>query len=445
MDGNDDAKILTITPNSLTDESLSPEVWVDRYARLHQIEYLYKSNSVTERGEPLEAGVFISQMRVYAHTQGMGEIKRMIPDAFSVWRRDQGKKYLKWLRDEYRFTPNDSDLIAEWVEAVTGVRNPLDVAVMRHFVWQVKRKIYGLPVEHHTMVALWGASGIGKSVAVHKLIEPLNDVAALRDMRVFNDQFARRAFTRSFIMFFDEMGKSNDVDIDLLKNIITANVTEWRGCGSESINSAPQNCTFIACTNLPLRERIKDPTSARRFYQLNCAEKVDWVKINSIDYSLLWKSIDEKSECPITSFLDDLKAVQQKEIVHQDLIESWLSNQCEAFEFNPDSPTTDELYCDFSFWCKLQCVFDFEGMQTFARGLQLRISSLKWAAGSKRSSRGTIWSVRLTATLPKDDLKRIVGLDREAHSEAVSLNTEPVPETIECKEIQDGNSNTEQE
>ena len=65
---------------------------------------------------------------------------------------------------------------------------PLDIAVVKHFVWQVKRKLIGLPVDHHIMPILFGKSGGGKSVAIHKLVEPLKELTLETNMSVFQDQ-----------------------------------------------------------------------------------------------------------------------------------------------------------------------------------------------------------------------------------------------------------------
>lgn len=421
MENQEKAKLLTLTPPTLADPGVDPVEWIERYARLHQVDYHYKTNAVREYGEPLEASVFISAMRLTANRLELGNVKKMLPDAMLIWRRNQARQFLASLRQELKFKPSDRDLVADWVEAATGERNPLDIAVVRHFVWQVRRKLSGLPVEHHMMLILFGVSGGGKSVAVHKLIGPLQDVSTLRDLSIFSDQFAKRAFARSYIMFFDELSKSDQTDVNALKNVVTAPTIEWRGIGSESIHSAPQNSTFIGCSNSPVRERIQDPTSSRRFWQLNCAERLSWEKINAIDYLALWQSVDETAPCPILECLDAIRVVQEREIQHKDLIENWLENSCEPAPFDSNSPGTDGLYSAFSEWCRGQTIYGHEGLQTFARGLQLRINQLRWEAGSKRSHRGTVWSLRLKNQMPEPN--PILGF-AEA-SEAVSVDAEP--------------------
>lgn len=387
------AKVLPMT-GVLADADVSADVWVERYSRVHNIRYNYKTNSILEDGEPVEAGIFLAQMRLCAHSLGLMDVKKMLPDALMVWRKEKAREFLSFLREEMSFEDGD-DRVSEWVEATTGSRNKLDVAVVRHFIWQVKRKLFGLPVEHHMMVILVGQSGGGKSVAVHKLIEPLTEVVSLRDMTIFNDQFARRAFARNFIIFFDELGRCEDTDVNALKNIITAPRVDWRGMGSETTHSASQNCSFIGCSNVPVRERIKDPTSMRRFWELRCQSRLDWAKVNSIDYRALWRSVDESGPCPIVPVLQEVRSVQESALKHVDLIEDWLESNCEPSPFVPESPTTEDLYSNFADWCRAQTIWGHEGLQSFARGLARRMENLGWQASSKRSYRGTTWSLRL--------------------------------------------------
>lgn len=425
MGDSEEAKILTLTPATLNDPDLSPQEWVDRYARLHNIRYHYKTNSVTEADDPIEAGLFISKMRLYCFQNDLGGIRRALPDAFLVWRREQSREYIRWLRRELKFLPSESDWIAEWVEAATGERRDLDVVVMRHWIWQVKRKLYALPVDHHLLVALFGASGAGKSVAVHRLITPLNEVTSFRDFRIFGDQFARRAFNRSYIMFFDELGRAEDADVNSLKDVISASTIDWRGIGSEVTHSAAQNSTFLGCTNLPVRERIRDSTSARRFWQLTCAPLLNWEKINSLDYMALWRSVDENAPCPIIACLGEVRAVQESTIRDRDYISEWLDYACEPKEFGPESPSTETLFMDFNAWCGWRRIFDSPGLQTFARGLQLRINGIGWSASSKHSNKGTVWSLKIKSPPPSDPvIKSIAGLGQETHSEAVSAPAE---------------------
>ncbi|NJL23882.1 MAG: hypothetical protein HC902_00970 [Calothrix sp. SM1_5_4] len=313
---------------------------------------------------------------------------------------DEGKSknHLKVLRSKLKFIPSNNDLIEQWVVAVTGEADSCDIAMMRHVIWQVKRKLCGLPVEHHALVCIFGASGAGKSVAIQKLLEPITSVTIHQNMTVFNDQFSRRMFTSNYCMVFDEMGKAKQVDIDCLKNIITANPVEWRGIQSESIHSGQQNCTFIAASNIPLCERIKDTTSARRFWQLNCKEKLDWNAINSIDYLAMWRSVNENDSCPILDVLDQVRRVQERDLRVRDPIEEWIASCCRESD-SQSGLTTSELFQIFKCWCSKNSVATAITIQKFSRDLPKSIKAIIPDVSPFHSHRGTEWPILVTEKL----------------------------------------------
>ena len=206
---------------SICDGGINPDDWMTAYVLLNGITYDYKTDSIRENSEVIEYATIIAQMRLSAFRNDVTEIKSYLSDALHLWKREQARIFILSLRDHLSFVEAKEDRLADWVRAATGAVSPLDLAVMRHFIWQVKRKLLGLPVEHHMMPILYGRTGGGKSVAVHKLLEPVKEVTLCRDMSVFSDSFGRRQFARNFVMFFDEMEKCCGVDVNALKNIIT--------------------------------------------------------------------------------------------------------------------------------------------------------------------------------------------------------------------------------
>ena len=383
----------------LSDPSTHPIEWIDAFFQLKKFRYDYKTDSIHESSESLSHATTVAQLRIAVLGFGTTEIKPYLSDALLLWKRDQSKIFLSHLRSRLAHQPPAFDPIALWVKASTGSSGPLDTAVIRHFVWQVKRKLFGLPVEHHMMPVLYGKTGGGKSVAVHKLLAAVQDISLSRDMSIFSDSFGKKQFSRNFVIFFDELSKSSTVDVNSLKNVITAPFIDWRSMRSEGTSSSPQNSTFIACSNDPVSERICDPTSARRFWQINCAERLDWEAINAIDYEMLWRSVDENSGCPLLPYLHDIQAVQHRDIRTKDLIEQWLETSCCPAPFHADSPSTNELFDHFKGWCVWQGVVAYPGLQKFARSLDAKSQALGWAVGPKHSNRGTVWAVQALASV----------------------------------------------
>ena len=371
-----------------------PEEWVNEYLSNSGISYDYKTDGYRQGSQVIEPKILMAKLRLQANKDGLQGFRPLLVDSLMLWRYEQQFSVLQGYRNQLE-GHHDPDDISNWVKAATGDNSPLDIAVVKHFVWQVKRKLFGLPVDHHIMPILFGKSGGGKSVAIHKLVEPLKELTLETNMSVFQDRFGMRQFSRNYIMFFDELSGASNVDVNRLKQVITAPVMEWRVMHSEGVNSAPQNCTFIGCTNTHVSERIKDPTSARRFWQLTCADKLDWENINSIDYSSLWRSVDHYCQSPILHHLAEIKEVQEREIRAKSLTEQWLEQCCKPTDFNSSSPTSKTLYQNFQQWAQWQKLQQNYTFQQFSKELPQSIATLGIPIKSKHSNRGTIWSVEL--------------------------------------------------
>lgn len=378
-------------------KSIDPKSWVIERLIKHHLDYDYKTDALKKGDSVVEETLAVSLLRLDAHEQDLEDLRSYIRDALNVYRHERAKVVLSQLTQKLTYNPTQSDSVASWVTAVCGKKSVLDVAVVKHFLWQVKRKLAGLPVEQHMMPVLFGRSGAGKSVAVSRLIEPLKAVALQTDMSIFSDPFSRRAFARNFLVFFDELQGSDNADVNSMKQIITAPIIEWRAMRSERVMSAPQNSTFIGCSNDPVRDRIKDPTSSRRFWQINCADQIDWKAINSIDYLALWRSVDENAPAPVLEHLSDIRKVQEAEIRVKDSIEQWLEEICEVVSFEESSLTTSELYDSFRDFCLWQNQKSFPQFQKFARDLKRILEAQGQGALSKKGNRGTTWSLRIRA------------------------------------------------
>ncbi len=372
-----------------------PKKWVVDRLREHRFVYDYKTDALKFGSSLVEESLALAILKIDARQNDAAELKSYIRDALLIYRHERAQQELAKLIGQLNCTDARRDLVETWVRAVTGRNSSLDIAVMRHFIWQVKRKLKQLPVEHHMMPILFGKSGGGKSVAVSKLTEPLKMVTLHASMTIFADQFSRRAFARNFIIFFDELNGSAEADVNSMKQVITASVIEWRQMRSERVMSAPQNATFIGCSNDTVRDRINDPTSARRFWQVNCADQIDWETINSIDYDALWTSVDETVQSPIHECLEEIKVIQEKEIRYKDVVEQWFEDCCEVVGFDNSSLTSSELYESFKQYCEWQGMRIFPQFQKFARDLKRVLEVSGHGAASKKTNRGTTWAIRV--------------------------------------------------
>jgi hypothetical protein len=347
----------------------SVESWVRDQLSLRGITVNYKTGSIMQAGQHTTPDALVSRLVLdaIAHASttvvidSNGKERRAAPHkeanikhVLGLWLLEQDATTVTQYQRLVAFdslAPNDQ--LGRWVMAVTGQTMPMDVAVMGHFVWQVKRKLMGLPVVWHMMPIVYGESGSGKSQAIQRLLSPINELTvAPQDMGVFGDSREARIFTRSYVAFFDEMAKSEKVDVGALKNKISCDTVTYRALYSNYQTTQNNTCTFIGATNHPIQNLIYDPTSARRFWQINSLVRCDWDAINDIDYSAIWTSIDEAADSPIVPFLDQVMSVQKQELRAKSLVEQWLMGRMAKDE--GARMRGNDAYDLFKTWCHWQ-------------------------------------------------------------------------------------------
>jgi len=249
--------------------------------------------------------------------------KQTINAILDVWMRKEKERLLQDLRDHLRFT-EENDELKNWLTAVKPDADETDLTVMKHWIWLVKRKLNGLEVKNHIMPIFSGITGTGKSKAVERLILPLRIVTLTPTLAILNDERQDYNLIQNYIMFFDEMAKASSVDIDTLKNKITLGWISYRKLGTNASVRGPNNCSFICATNNDTVDMLKDPTSARRYYELKVLKRCDWDKVNAIDPLLVWRSIDESQEEGFYGAASDMIKERQELIRDRDSVEEWL-------------------------------------------------------------------------------------------------------------------------
>lgn len=189
-----------------------------------------------------------------------------------------------------------SNELEKWLVAVTGKADPVDAAVMRHFIWQVKRKMLKLPVVYHICPIFFGKQGGGKTTAIQKLISPAHEVVIELGPDEATDSRALSGFTDHYICFFDEMANMARVEMEALKRLITSEKLSFRPLNKNEIRTVEQNCSFIGASNKSLQEVVYDPTGLRRFYELASLDICDFDAVNGINYLAIWGDVDPKLE-----------------------------------------------------------------------------------------------------------------------------------------------------
>lgn len=227
--------------------------------------------------------------------------------------------------------PRGVEMAKAWLRAVM-LRDPseADVAAFLHWIWLAKVKQAGRHGDHHLMIVVSGRfQGSGKSTAVHRLCAPwqeLYDPAV--GVELLNDDRASPALADLAIGLWDELAGIGKADVNRLKSVITAAEIAYRPMGTNTRRSLPQRTTFVATTNATLPELVRDPTGARRFYEIPAPsdQPCDWKAINAIDYDLLWRAVSEDDPPPILAAKALVDEVQLGLVVPEP-IDRWLAQE----------------------------------------------------------------------------------------------------------------------
>jgi len=270
-------------------------------------------------------------------------------------RRDD---YLYTLRKNIAHQKTSTTEMEKFCRAITGKNDPVIVAVMNHFVWQVKRKVFGLPVTYHMMPIIVGPQGNGKSTAIREhLLTPLNDFIMTPKMNHFHDEKHYEGFQWNYVAFCDEMAGAERADIDGIKEWISKDEQTGREMYSTSQVRYKQNCTAIGCSNKSVQTLLYDPTGLRRFFEIrtnpNMEQDGGWDLLKQIDFVALWQSVDEQSnKIAIGPYSTEIEALQE-EMRMADNAEMYMV-ETDGIPANTDDVkdvATKTVYSDYSNYC----------------------------------------------------------------------------------------------
>jgi len=276
---------------------------------------------------------------------------RQIDAAMRAFAQEAKDVLLARLRGDLAHDPLATDEpLRQFLTATTGEVRELDLAALKQWTWLVKRKLFGLPVEHHLMIVLKGKQGGGKTRAIKTLAGPFVPFSNFsKDLDVMADQREHHLFTENFILSFEELAKADRLEVASLKRLITDDTISYRPLYSNSTYVAPNVSTLIGSSNYDLADLIVDMSGSRRFFQINCLEKMDWTLLNSIDSVALWKSVNEhQASAPIVPHLAEVRALQEKEFTWKHPVIEWAEQHLSVS--NTATTAVSSLFEDFKQW-----------------------------------------------------------------------------------------------
>ena len=222
-----------------------------------------------------------------------------------------------------KFATNTAEELWDQLVAAITDKNHAEVkTVLKHFIWQIKRKMSSLPVKYHMMPVLTGKQEIGKSTIVKQLIGPVISFSAMTTFKAITDDRSHKLWN-NYVLILDEMGNSTQSNIEEIKQKVTSDSFTARIMRTNDDTTVINFATMIGTSNKDLSRLVFDDTGMRRFFQISCRTSFDWDITNNIDYTVLWRSINESEESPLKLNSDVATAISelQETTRHRSLIE----------------------------------------------------------------------------------------------------------------------------
>lgn len=153
--------------------------------------------------------------------------------------------------------------------------------LFKHWMWSLKRRIFGKKVVWHIWPNFQGAQGIGKSELITRMLSFMEDFVTDADLGTIQDIDREiKKFTDYFVIFFDELKQGDNKDnndlqlsdaaIDMIKGIMTQEKFNVRIMGGQTQNRFINTVVPISCANKHLYDIIYDGEAMRRWFEFTC-------------------------------------------------------------------------------------------------------------------------------------------------------------------------------
>ncbi|MES2614762.1 MAG: VapE domain-containing protein [Bdellovibrionota bacterium] len=346
--------------NNLQFESLKddPRIWLSNWIKRRKVE-IHSTQKITIDGEPLEIDGVIAEMNcdfVTHKVEGSNITIPVLKNALDLKITQIIKDKKKNLINSMKYKFDEHDTLKKYVVAVIGEYDDTVYKVLQHFIWQVKRKMFGLKVTDHLMPILYGSTQRqGKSEAVKKLLSPIDGLWINGKFADLADERHAKFFEQNFVMLFDEMRGAKKADVEATKERITAEYISFRVLFTHHFSMILNNCTLIGTSNSPLTLLIRDISGMRRFYEIEVKQRCDWNALNSIDYKAIWNGVDEQQNTPYIESCRDKLEQQQENNRDQCSVEQWISEH--ELTKGREKNLLNDVYSHYCHFCRNSGLF----------------------------------------------------------------------------------------
>jgi hypothetical protein len=236
---------------------------------------------------------------------------KYVEDVFIDLLIDKDHQYKDETNEKLKHDGTDADLQVKELLGILNIETDLDLscAVVKHWLWLVKRRLLDRTVNDELMVALMSAQGVGKSFITRKLAEPLGDYYAEADLTSLADTREVSKWSRYYIINFEELSKSGGAQAnghftpktaEAVKKVLTQEDFVTRAMRSHKQFRHKRTFTAWATTNVSIVEVLGDETGMRRFFEIVSKQEAgvqfDHDRVGKYSFLALWKAIDEDLE-----------------------------------------------------------------------------------------------------------------------------------------------------
>lgn len=342
-----------------------------------EIEYLSQDmNSCPRPSDLEEMARFVT---VWAQNRGVAASFALVKMALSTHASQQSAVIVDNIFRAIGYNPaytQECDRLLDAIHDLLQITEtkPVFRCLMKHWIWQVKRKIRGYDVVWEIWLNFFGAPGVGKTTLLRALCSVIADFYGEPSISVLGDATRERdKFTRYYVLNFDELtvggssrflGDEKAVPQDLqraIKQIITQKKMLSRTMGGQDQTNRRLTFSAISCANDHLYDIVYDETGMRRFFEFHCTK--DNKTLDSAYYNFkdqlqgnlgcIWCGVDESQ--PHGYFNQDcaewaeIREIQNSYYPTKTTTSLWVED--EHVVSGMQSNTMD-MYGDYSDWCR---------------------------------------------------------------------------------------------
>lgn len=334
--------------------------WINVWLKRNKVSVLY-DESMYLNGKVVPKGDVMRKIRLAAAHNNLLISGQQLEDEIDEYIEKMKHGYLKAIKAKInKYNPAGIQHLEQFLKHLSGNQyKEMDLQVMLHFIWNVKRRLNNMETYREVMPVIVGDQGVGKSYNIkNNFLKPLSSLWKSTSFKQLDDGRELKMLSNNFVLLFDEMSYANKSDVNNVKRLITEQTYSMRRMRETSHEVLAKNAQFIGTSNNSLTSSITDTTGMRRFYEIECAELIEvgnvlkfYEGFNSIDYNLIWSAVDYTKPSPILPHIKGLNDIQNT-YTSEDPVREWIQNsgEVEILPPNESGDKASKLLKNFNNW-----------------------------------------------------------------------------------------------